>query len=220
MAKGRRRGRKGSGGMGGIAVLGVVGAMVLYDYSAALFWLLLAAGVGALGCVLYRLARRRLDPTELERLFADVHLMNGSEFERFTARLFGALGYRATVLGGSGDQGVDVILTDDSHEKIAVQCKNHRKPVGNKPVQEVYAGARHHGCSEGWVVAPAGFTHGARELARSTDVRLLDTPAITRLLNQARRLHEPRDRRTAAGEGAQEPGPVARGWDTRTRKPL
>jgi HJR/Mrr/RecB family endonuclease len=42
------------------------------------------------------------------------------------------LGYRATVLGGSGDQGVDVIATAGK-ERIAIQCKNYAKPVGNKP---------------------------------------------------------------------------------------
>ena len=40
-------------------------------------------------------------------------------------------------------------------ERVAVQCKNYGKAVGNKPIQEVYAGSRFHGCNDAWVVAPA-----------------------------------------------------------------
>jgi hypothetical protein len=93
------------------------------------------------------------------------------------------VGYRATVLGGSGDQGVDVIATRGS-ERIAVQCKNYAKPVGNKPVQEVYAGAQHHRCTAAWVVAPEGFTKGAVDLARSVAVSLHDAQALRGWIRQ------------------------------------
>ena len=81
--------------------------------------------------------------------------MSGNQFERFTADVFRALGYDVTMLGGAGDQGVDLLLRK-GHESVAVQCKNYRQPVGNKPVQEVFAGARHHGAVQAWVIAPAG----------------------------------------------------------------
>lgn len=79
----------------------------------------------------------------------------------------------------SGDQGVDVIL-QATDGRIAVQCKNYRKAVGNKPVQEVYAGARHHRCQHAWVVAPSGYTKGAYELARSVGVLLFDANSMDR----------------------------------------
>jgi hypothetical protein len=63
-------------------------------------------------------------------------------------------------------------------ERVAVQCKNYGKAVGNKPVQEVYAGSRYHGCNSAWVVAPAGFTKGAVELAQRVGVTLYDAQAI------------------------------------------
>ena len=93
--------------------------------------------------------------------------MNGPQFEAFMADLLAAMGHRPTVLGGSGDQGVDILLDAADGEKVAVQCKNHAKPVGNTAVQEVFAGAAYHGGRHAWVVAPAGFTKGAFELARS-----------------------------------------------------
>ena len=66
---------------------------------------------------------------------------------------------------------MDIIATV-GNERIAIQCKNYAKPVSNKPVQEVYAGSRYHGCTTAWVVAPEGFTKGAVELARRVGVSL------------------------------------------------
>jgi hypothetical protein len=103
--------------------------------------------------------------------------MSGTQFEIFVADLLEAMGYDARVLGGSGDQGVDVIVQYRGG-RVAVQCKNYSKAVGNKPVQEVYAGSRFHGCNNAWVVAPAGFTKGAVELARKVGVTLYDVQAL------------------------------------------
>jgi HJR/Mrr/RecB family endonuclease len=103
------------------------------------------------------------------------------------------MGHRATVLGRSGDQGVDVIL-DHGGERVAVQCKNYKRRVGNKPVQEVYAGAKHHGCSQAWVVAPAGYTKGAFELARSVGVSLFDADAIQGWIKQVDQIEKNRER--------------------------
>jgi restriction system protein len=120
---------------------------------------------------------------ELTRRLGTVRYMSGAQFEGFIAEIMRGLGYRATVLGGSGDQGVDVIATVGK-ERLAIQCKNYAKPVGNKPVQEVYAGARHHRCTAAWVVAPEGFTKGAVELARSVGVSLRDAQALRGWIRQ------------------------------------
>jgi restriction system protein len=120
---------------------------------------------------------------ELTRRLGTVRYMSGAQFEGFVAEIMRGLGYRATVLGGSGDQGVDVIATAGK-ERLAIQCKNYAKPVGNKPVQEVYAGARHHRCTAAWVVAPEGFTKGAVELARSVGVSLCDAQALRGWIRQ------------------------------------
>jgi hypothetical protein len=114
---------------------------------------------------------------ELAWRFETVRAMSGAQFELYVADLLRAMGHTTRVLGGAGDQGVDLIV-DYFGERVAVQCKNYAKPVGNRPVQEVFAGARHHGCQQAWVVAPAGFTNGAFELARSVGVKLFDSASI------------------------------------------
>lgn len=98
---------------------------------------------------------------------------SGAHFEILVADLLRAMGHEARVPGGSGDQSVDVIVGYQG-ERVAVQCKNYKRRVGNKPIQEVYAGARHHNCKKAWVVAPAGYTKGAEDLARSTGAMLFE----------------------------------------------
>ena len=138
--------------------------------------------IGTLGAVVWVIRHLRQTPTtptamELSRRFESVRSMDGARFEVFIADLFGAMGHRVVLYGGAGDQGVDMIVYPMG-ERVAVQCKNHSRPVGNRPVQEVYAGARHHRCVEAWVVAPAGYTRGARDLAKSTGVSLYDANTI------------------------------------------
>ena len=130
--------------------------------------------------------------------------MSGTQFEIFMADLFRAMGHKAVVLGGAGDQGVDIVVNRRG-ERVAVQCKNHKKAVGNKPVQEVYAGARHHRCVEACVVAPAGYTRGATELARSTGVSLYDGDEIRRWIRKVETLERERARTDGARQQTERP---------------
>jgi hypothetical protein len=126
---------------------------------------------------------------ELSRRFESVRCMDGARFEVFVADLFRAMGHRVVLYGGAGDQGVDLVVYFRG-ERVAVQCKNYAGPVGNRPVQEVYAGARHHRCVEAWVVAPAGYTSGARDLAKSTGVSLYDASTIRLWIKNVDRLEK------------------------------
>ena len=130
---------------------------------------------------------------ELAWRFETVRTMSGTQFELYVAALLRAMGHNTRVLGGSGDQGVDLIV-DYFGERVAVQCKNYAKPVGNKPVQEVYTGAKHHGGQQAWVVAPAGFTNGAFELARSVGVKLFAAGAIRAWIGEVDKVASPQPR--------------------------
>jgi HJR/Mrr/RecB family endonuclease len=145
----------------------------------ALLFFVLAVLAVFLAVFLVSRGRGLRTPTaeQLGQRLENVRAMSGVQFELFMADLFRAMGHKARVLGGSGDQGVDLIV-DYKGERVAVQCKNYGKAVGNKPVQEVYAGSRYHGCNSAWVVAPSGFTKGAVELARRVGVSLYDAQAI------------------------------------------
>src|SRR5215210_1652225 len=167
------------------------------ELTEALKWLLggllLIGSIVAIVSVAWHLWSGPTTPTarELSLRFEAVRSMSGAQFEAFTADLFRAMGHQAVALGGVGDQGVDVIVNRRG-ERVAVQCKNHKRPVGNSPVQEVYAGARHHRCEEACVVAPAGYTRGAIDLARSTEVSLFDTGSIHQWIRKADKLEKER----------------------------
>ncbi len=117
---------------------------------------------------------------ELAGCFEEVRAMSGPQFEFFVADPFRAMGRRAAMLGGVGDQGVDLVVSYHG-ERVAIQQKNNKGALGNKPVQEVSAGARCHDCQQASVVAPAGFTRGAYQLARSTGTSFHDANSISRV---------------------------------------
>jgi len=95
------------------------------------------------------------------------------EFERFMADVFRQKGYGVQTTKVSGDQGVDLLL-DIEDKKVAVQLKRWTAPVGNAVVGATFAGIAHYRADEGWIITTSTFTKSARELARSTRVRLID----------------------------------------------
>jgi restriction system protein len=160
-----------------ILVFGLLSLAASYVGWAAV---IMALVVVAVLIVWFLIRRHTLSTPKAKDLYLglqNVGAMSGGQFEVFVAQVLRALGYSTTVLGGSGDQGVDIIAAAKDG-RVAVQCKNYKKRVGNKAVQEVYAGSRHHRCDHAWVVAPAGYTKGAHELAQSVGVLLFDADSI------------------------------------------
>ena len=98
--------------------------------------------------------------------------MSGHEYEYFCAKLLSNNGWNTQVTQGSGDQGVD-IMAKKGNKKVAIQCKKHQKPVGNKAVQEIYTGKNHYEADYAVVVASNGFTNSAKELAKTTNTILI-----------------------------------------------
>lgn len=94
--------------------------------------------------------------------------MNGHDYERVVARELRRCGWKAYVTQGSGDQGVDVIAKKRD-VTMAVQCKRSKSNVGNKAVQEVFAGMHYYGAHIGMVITDSGYTKSARTLANSLD---------------------------------------------------
>jgi HJR/Mrr/RecB family endonuclease len=186
----------GCGVLAFVLLLGFVSNSTM-DLTESLKWLLggvlLIGIIVAVALVAWYLGNRPTTPTarELASSFEAVRSMSGDQFECFTADLFRAMGHQAVVLGGAGDQGVDVIV-NRCGERVAVQCKNHKRPVGNRPVQEVYAGAKHHRCVEACVVAPAGYTRGAIALASSTGVSLYDADTVRQWIRKVDELEKGR----------------------------
>jgi HJR/Mrr/RecB family endonuclease len=113
---------------------------------------------------------------------ANVDRMEGHEFEYFCAELLERCGFEEVeVTRGSGDQGVD-ILAKKEDIRYAIQCKNYSTPLGNTPVQEVYAGKTFYRCHVGVVMTNSTFTKGAVELADSVGVILWDKDRLDKMM--------------------------------------
>jgi HJR/Mrr/RecB family endonuclease len=109
-----RRKNQFGGSLGGL----IVGLLVLWFFldsftnGNGLLTLLVLVGIAVAAVWLVRQLSGPKTRTarEFMQRFAAVDLMSGVQFEHFVANLFQEMGHRATVLGGSGDQGVDVIF--------------------------------------------------------------------------------------------------------------
>ena len=67
--------------------------------------------------------------------------MDGYEFEYQCAKILKRKHFsKIKVTQSSGDQGIDIIAFKH-RKKYGIQCKYYTHPVGNKAVQEAYAGA-------------------------------------------------------------------------------
>ena len=108
------------------------------------------------------------------------------EFESACAEVLKSIGWTTRLTSGSGDQGVDVIA-QKGDSRMVVQCKMYGKPVGNKAVQEAFAGMAYANANIAAVVAPNGFTRSAMELANRTGVYLI-SPKDLHNLNTALRV--------------------------------
>ena len=103
-----------------------------------------------------------------------IDYMEGHDFEYWCAALLKDIGFQnVSITKGSGDQGVDIIA-EKNGGKYAIQCKRYNKPLGNKPVQEVYAGKAIYNCDVAVVMTNSTFTDGAKEAATKTGVILWD----------------------------------------------
>jgi restriction system protein len=111
--------------------------------------------------------------------------MSGVEFENFMANVFAKKGYPVQLTPGSGDQGVDLLLTIDER-RVAVQLKRYTGPVGNAAIQAVVAGMFHYKAKEAWVVTTSSFTRSAVALAKSNHVRLIDRNELEDWLSDLR----------------------------------
>ena len=112
----------------------------------------------------------------------DFDLMEGHEFEYFCAELLKNNGYEnVNVTQGSGDQGIDIIAYKDGI-KYGIQCKCYTSDIGNKAVQEVFAGKAFYECHVGVVLTNRFFTKSAIELAKKDGIILWDRNKLLELI--------------------------------------
>ena len=114
--------------------------------------------------------------------FIDIDNMDGHTFEKYCANLLIENGYdNVEVTKGSGDQGIDILAYKDKI-KYGIQCKCYSSDVGNKAIQEAFAGKAFYNCHVAVVLTNQHFTKSAKELAKSNQVLLWDREKLDNLI--------------------------------------
>lgn len=111
----------------------------------------------------------------------DLDKLDGEAFEVYLEGLFRIQGYEAKKTSISGDFGADLILVKDG-ERIAVQAKRYIGSVGVSAVQEALSGMAYYSCQSAMVVTTGYFTKNAIELAKKSEVRMIDRVALGKLM--------------------------------------
>lgn len=108
--------------------------------------------------------------------------LEGHDFEYFCANLLSKNGFNnVEVTQGSGDQGIDIIAYKDDI-KYGIQCKCYSSDIGNKAVQEAFAGKTFYNCHLACVLTNRYFTSSAKELAEKNGVLLWDRDKLLDLI--------------------------------------
>lgn len=121
-------------------------------------------------------------PNDKKATQFDYDNMDGHDFEYFCANLLEENGYEnVEVTKGSGDQGIDIIAYKEEI-KYGIQCKCYASDIGNKAVQEAFAGKAFYGCHIAVVLTNRCFTKSAKELAEKNGVLLWDRNKLNSLI--------------------------------------
>jgi restriction system protein len=98
--------------------------------------------------------------------------ISGVHYEVFCSEQLKSNGWKCNFTRTTGDQGVDILAIKDK-QLVAIQCKKSSTPIGNKAVQEVFAGSLFYKTNMAIVVTNNSYTQSAKQLAIETNTYLL-----------------------------------------------
>lgn len=113
--------------------------------------------------------------------------MDAYDFEELVTDFFKKLGYiKAERIGGAGDRGVDILLTNSQGEFEIAQCKRYKKGnnVGSTPIQRVDSFARTRHAIKSWVITTSDFTLDGRSEAELAGVKIVNGVELIRMLDR------------------------------------
>jgi restriction system protein len=120
----------------------------------------------------------------------EIDVMDGEEFERFLGTLLEEMGCTIEYTPKTGDFGADLVVTNRMGARMVIQAKRYSKTVGVEAVQQVKAAASHYKATVAFVITNRDFSENAYELAKSTNVRLLNRDSLIKLVNRKMKLED------------------------------
>jgi HJR/Mrr/RecB family endonuclease len=133
-----------------------------------------ALGLSASATVLAAIKRLSSErDSQQEKLRGTVSHLKARQFEYEIARLLQRMGYQAHATKVSGDDGVDVFARKDN-DRVVVQCKRWRKPVGRAVVDELAGTAARHKATRAILATTSSFSLDAQAAATTHQIELWD----------------------------------------------
>ncbi len=117
---------------------------------------------------------------------AQLDTLTPEGFEEFVAELFDALGFQVEVVGGSGDEGADLLVARGGLRGV-VQCKYSKgRGVIGSPELQKFLGTIHHTRShKGFFVTTRAFSLAAERFAADHPIELVDGSRLVELVHEA-----------------------------------
>lgn len=109
------------------------------------------------------------------------HTLKPRAFEQAVALAFTGAGCAARVVGGPGDNGVDVELQDGT----VIQCKATSSPVGPGVVRDLLGAKTARNAPRAFCISRSGFTQAARDFAQKHGIELWTIGDLVDLQNKA-----------------------------------
>jgi len=119
-----------------------------------------------------------------EELGHKLRCLDARQFEFEIAHLFQLRGYKSSATRVTGDDGVDVFAWRDD-EKIIVQCKRWKHPVGRNIIDELAGVRSRHDADRAIVATISSFSKGAIEAGQKHQIELWDFERIRREWQEA-----------------------------------
>lgn len=140
-------------------------------------------------------AFKQINATLVDDILAEVMKQTPLFFEHLVVKLLTQMGYggsvenAGTVIGQSGDEGIDGIIREDKlgFSLIYIQAKRWDcdKTVGRPEIQKFVGALAGQGAAKGLFITTAKFTKEARQYAEkqhTTKIVLVDGPALAKLM--------------------------------------
>jgi HJR/Mrr/RecB family endonuclease len=109
---------------------------------------------------------------------------NGLKFERMLCNLFKKHGYKASRTSATGDGGYDIEYQDKEGQRVLVECKAHKKPVGVAVARQLYGVLLHENAEKGVIASVSGFTNGVYDFIADKPIELLSLRSIIKMTKE------------------------------------
>lgn len=111
--------------------------------------------------------------------------LDGHQFEKEMKKILTPFFKEVILTKGSGDGGVDIVIDNYDKERIIVQCKAHKKPIGPEPMRALIGVMGQFNASKGVFISLGGFSKGAKETATYSNIYIMTIDDVIKMHNDS-----------------------------------